>query len=262
MAKKFGKTNQTFGKKIRVDACIHEEEEEVKMPLRESVIRAKAKGNDIKRRLLLPLGFRIFFLKRGGETKKFVVIREVTAGATIKYSDWRQQLVLNVCTLDGSFDNDVAQTSYWACGVGYGLDKNIFDVYAVDPQRRDVVPPTANNAAWKFFLTRNPKESFTLDIPPPPLVPAFEVTSVGEAGILGLYYEMGVHNGKPYYTLDAGPGDPWNNAVTGFYTNGVDWAVSIMSFGTQYVSSENVATPLDVVTWDIIFGALPTPTIV
>lgn len=132
------------------------------MPLRESVIKAKAKGNDVKRRLLLPPGYRIFFLKRAGETKKFSIIREVTTGAATKYSDWRQQLVLTVNTLDATFDNDAAQTSYWACGVGYGDDKNIFDVYVVDPQRRDVVPPTANNAAWKFFLTREPRESFVL----------------------------------------------------------------------------------------------------
>jgi hypothetical protein len=132
------------------------------MPLRESVIKAKAKGNDVKRRLLLPPGFRIFFLKRGGETKKFTVIREVTKGANIKYSDWRQQFALNVATLDDTFADDAAQTSYWAAGVGYGTDNKTFDIYTVDPQRRDVVPPTANNAAWKFFLTRDPRESFVL----------------------------------------------------------------------------------------------------
>lgn len=132
------------------------------MPLRDSVIRAKAKGNDVRRRLLLPPGFRIFFLKRGGETKKFSVIREVTEGANIKYSDWRQQLVLNVATSDTNFANDAAQTSYWAAGVGYGTNNKTFDVYVVDPQRRDVVAPTANNAAWKFFLTREPKEAFVL----------------------------------------------------------------------------------------------------
>lgn len=132
------------------------------MPLINSVIRAKAKGNDIKTRLLLPPGYRIFFLKRAGETKRFSIVREVTSGATTKYSDWRQQLVLNVSTSDPTFADDAAQTSYWACGVGYGDDKNIFDVYVVDPARRDVVPPTANNSAWKFFLTREPKERFTL----------------------------------------------------------------------------------------------------
>lgn len=132
------------------------------MPLLNSVIRAKAKGNDVKRRLLLPPGFRIFFLKRAGETKKFSVIREVTVGATIKYSDWRQQFALSVYTLDTSFPDDVAQTSYWAAGVGYSTNDKTFDVYAVDPQRRDVVAPTANNAAWKFFLTREPRESFVL----------------------------------------------------------------------------------------------------
>lgn len=136
------------------------------MSLRESVIRAKAKGNDVKRRLLLPPGYRIFFLKRSGETKRFTVVLEVAVGdgATTKYSDWRQQLVLTVNTLDEDFAAKAAQTSYWACGVGYGDDNDTFDVYVVDPQRRDVVPPTANNAAWKFFLTREPRESFVLEV--------------------------------------------------------------------------------------------------
>lgn len=134
------------------------------MPLRESAIRAKGKGNDLKRRLLLPKDFRIFFLKRAGETSKFSVVREVLLGegADVGYSDWRQQLVLSVYTLDTSFPDDAAQTSYWACGVGYGAGNKKFNVYAVDPQRRDVVEPTVNNAAWKFFLTREPRESFVL----------------------------------------------------------------------------------------------------
>lgn len=135
------------------------------MALRSSVIRAKAKGADVKRRLLLPPGFRIFFLKRSGETKRFTVIREIPVkkgGATVKYSDWRQQLVLSVYTLDDTFPDDAAQASYWAAGVGYGTDDKTFDVYTVDPQRRDIVAPTANNSAWKFFLTREPKETFVL----------------------------------------------------------------------------------------------------
>ncbi len=134
------------------------------MSLRESAIKAKAKGNDVKRRLLLPPGYRIFFLKRSGETSKFSVIREITVGqgGHTKYSDWRQQLVLTVNTLDEDFADDAAQTSYWACGVGYGDDNDKFDVYVVDPQRRDVVAPTANNTAWKFFLTREPREVFVL----------------------------------------------------------------------------------------------------
>lgn len=114
---------------------------------------------------MLPPGYRIFFLKRSGETgTKWTVVREITAkeGATTKYSDWRQQLVLTVATLDEDFADDAAQTSFWACGVGYGTGEKTFDVYAVDPQRRDVVAPTANNAAWKFFLTRDPKEKFIL----------------------------------------------------------------------------------------------------
>lgn len=133
------------------------------MALIDSVIRANKKGNNIRRRLLLPPGYRIFFLKRSGETgTKWTIVREITEGGYTKYSDWRQQLVLDVYTADTDFADDAAQTSYWACGVGYGTLNKTFDVYKVDPERRDVVQPTADNAAWRFFLTRDPKESFVL----------------------------------------------------------------------------------------------------
>lgn len=136
------------------------------MTLRASVIRVKGRVNDIKRRLILPPGFRIFFLKSAGETGlRYTVIREVLKGASVEYSDWRQQLVLEVAvneTLDTTFADDAAQASFWACGTGYGTDNKTFDVYGVDPQRRDVVAPTAVNAAWKFFLTRDPKRRFIL----------------------------------------------------------------------------------------------------
>ena len=134
------------------------------MALLRSAIRAEKKGNNIKRRLLLPPGYRMFLLKRGGETKRFTVVLEVLAkdGGYAEYSDWRQQLAMYVATLDATFPDKVAQTSHFACGVGYGVDSKSFDVYVVDPQRRDVVAPTGNNRAWKFFLTRDPKEVFTL----------------------------------------------------------------------------------------------------
>lgn len=138
-----------------------------KMPLRESIIRVKGRVADVQRRLILPPGFRIFFLKQDGETgKRYKVIREVTTGASFTYSDWRQQGVLEVATLDPTFADDAAQTSYWGCGVGWNIppatDNKTFDVYGVDPQRRDVVAPTSSNATWKFFLTRDPKRLFTL----------------------------------------------------------------------------------------------------
>ncbi len=134
------------------------------MPLRDSVIRVKGRINDVKKRLILPGGYRIFFLKRSGETKRFTVVVEVTSGAVVTYNGFRQQLTLNcaVPDTDTNFPNYAAQTSYWAVGQGYGTGNKTFDVYAVDPERRDVVPPTANNPEWKFYLTREPRERFVL----------------------------------------------------------------------------------------------------
>lgn len=137
------------------------------MPLRESIIRVKGRVADVRRRLILPPGFRIFFLKSAGESGlRYTIVREVVTGAQFDYSDWRQQGVLEVATLDTTFADDVAQTSYWGCGVGYNVGmatgEKSFDVYGVDPARRDVVAPTSSNATWKFFLTRDPKRLFTL----------------------------------------------------------------------------------------------------
>lgn len=133
------------------------------MPLRDSVIRVKGRVNDVKRRLILPRGYRIFFLKGAGETKRVAVVREITSGASVEYSDWRQQLVLSVASpdVDIAFPDEVAQTSFWACGVPVGPEL-LIDMYKVDPQRRDVVAPTANNPEWKFFLTRIPEQRFNL----------------------------------------------------------------------------------------------------
>lgn len=127
-----------------------------------TMTRIEAKSNSLDRKLIMPVGFRIFLLKRAGETSKLVSIREITVGAVVTYSDWRQQLVFKIATLDATFPDDVAQTSYWGAGVGRGTGNKTFDVYGVDPQRRDVVQPTADNANWRFFLTRDPRERFVL----------------------------------------------------------------------------------------------------
>jgi hypothetical protein len=134
------------------------------MPLRDSVIRVKGRVNNLKKRLILPTGYKILFLKRGGETKRLVLIRDLTSGAYVEYSNWRQQLVLGAAVneaVDTTFPDDVAQTSYWACGVPFGPSGTI-DVYGVDAERRDVVPPTSSDPEWKFYLTRLPRERVDL----------------------------------------------------------------------------------------------------
>jgi hypothetical protein len=136
------------------------------MPLLTSTTRARGHANDIKRRLLLPPGYRFFMLKRAGETKRFSVVLEVTSGYYTEYSDWRQQLGFFNQTLDTSFPDKVAQTTHCAAGVPI-VDvttpgQYLLDVYGIDPNRRDVVPPTVANSGWKIYMTREPKERFIL----------------------------------------------------------------------------------------------------
>ncbi len=136
------------------------------MPLIDTITRVKGRANDIKRRLLLPANFRIFLLKRGVETKRLVSIREITNGVYVRYSDYRQQLALENETLDTTFPDDIAQGSWFAAGIPIEDPDNVgtflLDVYSIDPQRRDVVPPTVDSTAWKVYLTREPKERFIL----------------------------------------------------------------------------------------------------
>jgi hypothetical protein len=140
------------------------------MPLVDTITKVKGRAADLKRRLLLnpkqlegqgpPL---CYLLKRAGETKRFAVILQLTGGWIVRYSNWRQQMALEIYTVDPLFANVLAQMDYVAYGVPYGDPvQNKLDVYAVAPAQRDVVPPTVSDAAWKVYLTREPRERFTL----------------------------------------------------------------------------------------------------
>lgn len=134
------------------------------MALRDSIIRVEARLANVDRRLDQRATDRCFGLKRGKETKRFTVVMEFTQGWKIRYSGFRQQLELSYATLEDSFVDQAAQMSYWAYGVGSdaGAGALSFDVYGVDPERRDVVPPTTDSPLWRFYLTRLPEERFIL----------------------------------------------------------------------------------------------------
>jgi hypothetical protein len=134
------------------------------MAFRDSIVRVEGRLANVDRRLELPKDSRCFGLKRGKETKRFAVVMEFTTNWKIRYSGFRQQLELSYGTLDDSFTDLAAQMSYWAYGVGTDIGVGVlsFDVYGVDPQRRDVVPPTSDSPMWRFYLTRLPEERFTL----------------------------------------------------------------------------------------------------
>ncbi len=121
----------------------------------------QGKANDIKRRLLADKQERTFLLKRGQETKRFVIIYEFSGQHYVRYSDWRQQMEFSRATNDADFPDLIAQASHIGHGVPVGAGQAV-DVYGIDPSRRDVVPPTGDNAFWKVYATREPKERFEI----------------------------------------------------------------------------------------------------
>ena len=124
------------------------------------MVRIEAKGNDIDRRLLMRSGSRCFLLKRGKETSQFVVIVELIKGWKVVYDNFRDQMTLIYADVAKTFGDQVAQASWIAFGVPNDDDK--IDVYTISQDRRDVVPPVANDANWKLHMTYSPRDRFTI----------------------------------------------------------------------------------------------------
>lgn len=130
------------------------------MALLDTIIRVQAKGNDIRRRLLMSPEAVCYLLKRRGETgTKWTVVQHITSGWNVKFNDYRAQMVVSIATSTDNFEDLMAQTSF----IAYGIPASgSVDVYSIDPDRRDVVPPTGESPFWKVYVTRDGKERFTI----------------------------------------------------------------------------------------------------
>lgn len=135
------------------------------MGVGEAKIKALAKANDLKRRLLsAPQGLnkRCFLLDRAGETKRFTIVAELLSGWKMYYNEFRGQMTLEHATLDPDFNDLYARMSWVAYGEPAGSGGNILDVYSTLPSREDVIAPTTDSPYWKVYLTRAAKERFTI----------------------------------------------------------------------------------------------------
>lgn len=133
------------------------------MGLRDTIIRIEGKAADIDLRLDRSAVFtaeRLIFLKRSGETGlRWTVLLEPTGQYSMRWSNFRGQMVVSYFTGDPTFTNLVAQVSH----VAYGAPvSNKIDLYNINPDRRDVVPPHTDSPGWKIYLTREPTERYTL----------------------------------------------------------------------------------------------------
>ncbi len=125
------------------------------MSLVDTIVRVSGRQNDIQRRLLMAEGSRCFLLKRAGETSKFKSVAELTSGWVIEFNEYRAQFTLYYADTLGTFKDLIGQTSFIAFGEGASLA-----VYSIDPDRRDVIEPTVENAMWKVYVTRVATERY------------------------------------------------------------------------------------------------------
>lgn len=123
-------------------------------------IQDLADGFDDMREDLLPENSRLFFLKRGQDKGSLIVVREITFGWFIEFDKFRGQMLIYLALFDANFTDDLTQTSF----IGYGVPNvlNELDVFDINPDRRDVVPPTPAEPVWKVFVTRAPQERFVI----------------------------------------------------------------------------------------------------
>jgi len=119
-------------------------------------------------RAFVPDGVRCFLLRRGspatGETQKFIVIGELTAGYWMDFDLYRNAATLEYATPDLTFRDTWAIATHVAYGVP--LDGK-FDLFKqADSPQKDGIDPTAASPFWKMFLEKLPTERFTIPSTP------------------------------------------------------------------------------------------------
>jgi hypothetical protein len=125
-----------------------------------AITKAHIQRLDALRKALLPVNSRLFLLKRTTDKSKLISLGEIDSAWYSKFNTFRGQMLISIGTLDDSFADLIAQASF----IGYGVpnaDLEI-DVYSIEPDRRDVVPPDGGSPFWKIFVTRDAKERFII----------------------------------------------------------------------------------------------------
>lgn len=106
-------------------------------------------------------GARCFLIKRAADSgTRWTVVKELTAGWFVDFSEFRQQFKLLYATDEATFVDEIAQTSFVAYGTPDG--SNRLEVFSIDPERRDIIPPTGTNPFWKIYVDKVPSTRFTI----------------------------------------------------------------------------------------------------
>lgn len=126
----------------------------------EKIIRKAARAFDKGRRFEQP-GKRLFLLKRAGATG-FSIVREITSGYWVRDSVFRERLVIEIATIDPTFQDDAAQSSFF--GYGVPTDDRKIDLYEIPNPSRDKTPPDNEHYSWRFAGLRVVDERFTIPL--------------------------------------------------------------------------------------------------
>ena len=101
-----------------------------------------------------PSGARLFLLKKGISSEKYVYVSEITSGwFSAPDKEFRELLKFSIATLNSSFGDLIAQTSFVASGTGTTLDVYKFE-------KKDATPPNVNSPSWKILAERMDAERF------------------------------------------------------------------------------------------------------
>jgi hypothetical protein len=124
------------------------------------IISAKSEAQDAIRSVFMPDGARCFLLKRKGQTKAFDGFFEITTGWNVKWNEYRLQMGFKFATTDAEFADKIAQASHIGFGVPDADDE--IDVFAINPDRKDVIPPDGKSSYWKVYADRSAEERYTV----------------------------------------------------------------------------------------------------
>ena len=123
--------------------------------------------NDSLREAFLPSGARLFLIKPETNSGiRWTLVKELTTGWFIEFSEYRGLFKLLYATLDPGFTDELAQASF----IAYGVPNDAFqvEVFSIDPERRDIVPPVGTSPFWKVYVAKEEAKRYTVRVLSPP----------------------------------------------------------------------------------------------
>lgn len=119
------------------------------MSIAAELIGVKGEVADVLRGVFENEGARLFLLKREPHSQAFTLVSEVTAGWRARFNEYRGQMGIRIATTAAEFADTIGQTSHFAYGVPD--EAGAFEVFEIEPDRRDVIAPNGNSQYWKIY---------------------------------------------------------------------------------------------------------------